>query len=109
MSVISDQQHLDALARAKKEARKDGAFAGLSAALAGGIIGSKLFRFSRYTTLFCGALTGVLAGHQFTQGFMSSNLAKLEAEAAHMRKSALQQQSEGLSISGTTTESPIVQ
>ncbi|KAH8101408.1 hypothetical protein BXZ70DRAFT_932959 [Cristinia sonorae] len=51
------------------------------------IIGSRLFRFNRNTTIVCGALTGILAGYQFTQGFLSSNLAHWEAEQAILNPS----------------------
>ncbi|CAL1696817.1 unnamed protein product [Somion occarium] len=71
---------IDVVARCTREAQKDGLFAGLSAGLVGAIVGSKLFRFNRNTTIVCGAVTGVLAGYQFSRAFLSSKLAVLEAE-----------------------------
>ncbi|PCH33181.1 hypothetical protein WOLCODRAFT_147291 [Wolfiporia cocos MD-104 SS10] len=70
-----------------QEARRDGLFAGLSAALAGAILGNKLFRFNRNTTIVCGGVTGVLSGYQFYQGFLASNLARLRAEQAKRQQS----------------------
>lgn len=86
MSEIEDLP-ADAVARCAKEARKDGIFAGLSAGLTGAILGSKVFRFNRNTTIICGIVTGVLSGYQFTQGFHASNLALLRAEHAKQRSS----------------------
>lgn len=78
---------IDVVARCTREAQKDGVFAGLSAGLAGAIIGSRLFRFNRNTTMVCGVVTGVLAGYQFTQGFLSAKLARWEAEQAMLNPS----------------------
>ncbi|KAI0078528.1 hypothetical protein K474DRAFT_1660339 [Panus rudis PR-1116 ss-1] len=84
---------LDVVARATREAQKDGVFAGLSAGLVGAIVGSRFFRFNRNTTIVCGIVTGVLSGYQFTRGFLSSKLARLEAERAAMSKDSVQQDS----------------
>ncbi|KAI0697155.1 hypothetical protein BC835DRAFT_1270868, partial [Cytidiella melzeri] len=67
-----------------QDAQKDGIFAGLSSGLVGAIIGSKLYRLNRNSTLICGIATGVLAGYQFTQVFLASNLARLRAEQMHI-------------------------
>lgn len=75
-----------AVARCTKDARKDGVFAGLSAGLVGAILGSKVFRFNKNTTIVCGIMTGVLSGYQFTQAFLSSNLARLRAELAERER-----------------------
>ncbi|KAH9836643.1 uncharacterized protein C8Q71DRAFT_51545 [Rhodofomes roseus] len=79
-----------------QEARKDGIFAGFSAGLVGAILGSKVFRLNRNTTIVCGVLTGALSGWQFTQGFRTSKLASLRAELALRKQSEL----------GVTTTSP---
>ncbi|KZT09060.1 uncharacterized protein LAESUDRAFT_675645 [Laetiporus sulphureus 93-53] len=99
----------------KKDARRDGVFAGFTAALISGeylsvdgtyattsnghgglsfharyapavVIGTKLFRFNRNTTIACGALTGVLSGWQFTQGFTLSNIALARAKQQARRE-----------------------
>ncbi|CCL98933.1 uncharacterized protein FIBRA_00940 [Fibroporia radiculosa] len=89
MSAVDTVSNLptDAVVRCSKEARKDGLFAGLSAGLAGAILGSKVFRFNRNTAIICGLLTGALSGYQFTQAFLSSNLARMRAELASQAKS----------------------
>jgi len=89
----SEQLQIDAGNRAEKVALRDGTFAGLSAALAGAIIGSKLFRFNRNMTIICGALTGVLSGYQFTQAFRKSNIARLNEEQARFHKGNAQSSS----------------
>ncbi|OCH94173.1 hypothetical protein OBBRIDRAFT_789521 [Obba rivulosa] len=80
----------------QKDARKEGIFAGLSAGLVSAILGSKLFRFNRNTTIICGVVTGVLSGYQFTQAFYASNIARLRAE---QRQLEMQQQSQELAPS----------
>ncbi|KAF9467008.1 hypothetical protein BDZ94DRAFT_1295461 [Collybia nuda] len=70
----------DARAQVISEARKEGIFAGLSSALASAVIGQRLMGFNRRTTLFCGVLSGALAGYMFTQAFTSTALAQLHAE-----------------------------
>ncbi|KAH7906955.1 hypothetical protein BJ138DRAFT_991570, partial [Hygrophoropsis aurantiaca] len=65
------------------EARRDGAFAGLTSGLTGGkatfnsLLGSKVMGFNRNKTIFCGVLTGLLSGYFFTQAFLSSNMSRL--------------------------------
>ncbi|OBZ78677.1 hypothetical protein A0H81_00253 [Grifola frondosa] len=71
---------VDAVARCTREAQRDGIFAGVTSGLASVILGSKVFRLNRNATILCGVVTGVLAGYQFTQAFLSSNLARLKAE-----------------------------
>ncbi|KAH9947353.1 hypothetical protein B0H21DRAFT_807509 [Amylocystis lapponica] len=80
----TDNLPIEAVAECHKQAKRDGLFAGVSSALASVILGSKLFRLNRNATLVCGAVTGVLAGYQFTQAFLSSNLARLRAEQAQL-------------------------
>lgn len=75
---------VEAVARCSKDAKKDGIFAGLSSGLVGAIIGSRLYRLDRNKTILCGIATGVLAGYQFTQIFLASNLARLRAEQAQL-------------------------
>ncbi|KIM81847.1 hypothetical protein PILCRDRAFT_8502 [Piloderma croceum F 1598] len=71
---------LELLLEAKKEARRDGVFAGATSGLAAALLGQKLLSFNRNTTLFCGVVTGALSGYFFTQGFLSSNMARLHAQ-----------------------------
>ncbi|KAL6301035.1 hypothetical protein BKA93DRAFT_739458 [Sparassis latifolia] len=78
----NDRLPIDAVADCTRQAQRDGIFAGVSAGLVGTILGSRLFRFNRNTTILCGIVTGVLSGYQFTQAFLSSNLARLKAEHA---------------------------
>jgi len=75
----------DAEERVILEARKEGVFAGLTSGLASAVIGSRLFGFKRNTTLFCGALSGVLAGYFFTKAFKDTALAQLRAEEARQQ------------------------
>ncbi|KAI0085688.1 hypothetical protein BDY19DRAFT_908898 [Irpex rosettiformis] len=86
MSETEPDLPIDAVARCTREAQKDGIFAGLSSGLAGAIIGSKFYRLNRNQTILCGIATGVLAGYQFTQVFLASNLARLRAEQAQLVK-----------------------
>ncbi|KAI0666198.1 hypothetical protein C8Q78DRAFT_1083142 [Trametes maxima] len=75
---------IDAVARATREAQRDGVFAGLSSGLVSAILGSKLFRLNRNATVLCGVVTGVISGYQFTQGFLAANIARLEKEKARL-------------------------
>jgi len=77
----------DAEARVILEARKEGFFAGLTSGLASAVIGSRLFGFKRNVSLFCGVLSGVLAGYFFTKGFKDTALAQLRAEEARQKLS----------------------
>ncbi|EMD41467.1 hypothetical protein CERSUDRAFT_90034 [Gelatoporia subvermispora B] len=81
----------EALEWCRQDALKEGIYAGLSAGLVSAILGSKLFRFNRNTTILCGVVTGVLSGYQFTQGFYASNVARLRAE---QRQLEMQEQSQ---------------
>ncbi|KAE9404332.1 hypothetical protein BT96DRAFT_424292 [Gymnopus androsaceus JB14] len=102
----------DAAALAIKEAKKEGLFAGLTAALASTLIGSKFLGLKRYPSLACGAskclrmvrcsesqdsnipsmstryeadifsVTAVLSGYYFTEAFTAAHLAKIEREMA---------------------------
>jgi len=71
---------LEMLLEAKKEARRDGAFAGVTSGLTAAVLGQKLMGFNRNTTLLCGVVTGALSGYFFTQGFLTSNMARLKAQ-----------------------------
>ncbi|KAI8983310.1 hypothetical protein BD414DRAFT_78382 [Trametes punicea] len=82
---------VDAVARATRDAQRDGIFAGLSSGLVSAILGSKLFRLNRNATILCGAVTGIISGYQFTQGFLAANLARLEQEKARLDKAAAEQ------------------
>lgn len=74
----------DAEERVILEARKEGVFAGLSSGLASAIIGSRLMRFNRNTTIFCGVLTGILSGYLFSKAFTDTALAQLRTEQARL-------------------------
>jgi len=76
---------IDAVARANRNARRDGTFAGLTAGLLGAIIGSRL-GLCRNKTFIAGTITGILSGYQFTQGFTAANMSRLRAEVAAHRK-----------------------
>ncbi|KAI0638917.1 hypothetical protein C8Q77DRAFT_1213647 [Trametes polyzona] len=73
------------------DARRDGIFAGLSSGLVSAILGSRLFRLNRNATILCAAVTGVVSGYQFTQGFLAANIARLEQEKARLDKLAAEQ------------------
>ncbi|KAI0367467.1 hypothetical protein BV20DRAFT_950090 [Pilatotrama ljubarskyi] len=81
---------VDAVARATREAQRDGIFAGLSSGLVSAILGSKLFRLNRNATILCGIVTGIVSGYQFTQGFLAANIARLEQEKARLHQQAAQ-------------------
>ncbi|EPQ61284.1 hypothetical protein GLOTRDRAFT_109385 [Gloeophyllum trabeum ATCC 11539] len=70
----------DAVARCEKEARRDGAFAGLTCGLTGALVGAKLMRLNRNLTVVSGCLTGVLSGYLFTLAFRDANIAQLRKE-----------------------------
>ncbi|KAI0248100.1 hypothetical protein BJV78DRAFT_1156769 [Lactifluus subvellereus] len=81
---MSEHDHslpIDAVSRANGNARRDGAFAGLTAGLLGAIIGGRL-GLSRRNTLVAGIIAGILSGYQFTQGFTAANMSRLRAEVA---------------------------
>lgn len=78
----------DAENRVILEARKEGVFAGLTSGLASAVIGSRLMRFSRNTTIFCGVLTGLLSGYLFTQAFTDTATAQLRAEQTRQTAAA---------------------
>ncbi|KAN0121445.1 hypothetical protein V8E52_003341 [Russula decolorans] len=59
---MSETLPINAVARANGNARRDGAFAGLTAGLLG--------------------VSGILSGYQFTQGFAAANMSRLRAEVA---------------------------
>lgn len=75
----------DAVARATTHARRDGAFAGLTAGLLGAIIGTRI-GLNRNKAIVAGLATGILAGYEFTQGFLASNMSILRAEVAALEK-----------------------
>ncbi|KAI0286645.1 hypothetical protein BGY98DRAFT_929790 [Russula aff. rugulosa BPL654] len=78
---MSETLPINAVARANGKARRDGAFAGLTAGLLGAIIGSRL-GLSRTNTFIAGTISGILSGYQFTQGFAAANMSRLRAEVA---------------------------
>ncbi|KAI0761632.1 hypothetical protein BD413DRAFT_237314 [Trametes elegans] len=82
---------IDAVARATREAQRDGIFAGLSAGLVSAILGARLFRLNRNAIILCGVVTGVVSGYQFTQGFLAANMIRLEQEKARLDKQAAEQ------------------
>ncbi|RPD58498.1 hypothetical protein L226DRAFT_527798 [Lentinus tigrinus ALCF2SS1-7] len=98
---MSDHEHkrpsglpIDAVAEATRQAQRDGVFAGLSSGLVSAILGSRFFRLNRNATILCGVVTGIVSGYQFTQGFLATNIARLEAEKARLDKLAAEQDTE---------------
>ncbi|KZV77445.1 hypothetical protein PENSPDRAFT_1558 [Peniophora sp. CONT] len=67
-----------------RAAQKDGLFAGLTSALIGSMIATRL-RLPRNQAILSAVATGVGAGYFFTQGFVVANLSKLRAEIAAAR------------------------
>ncbi|VDB86538.1 unnamed protein product [Peniophora sp. CBMAI 1063] len=67
-----------------RAAQKDGLFAGLTSALLGSMLATRL-RLPRNHMILSAAATGVGAGYYFTQGFVAANLSKLRAEIAASR------------------------
>ncbi|KAG7439542.1 uncharacterized protein BT62DRAFT_700828 [Guyanagaster necrorhizus] len=75
----------DAVQRATTEGRKEGLFAGLTSALASGLIGAKFMGLNRNKTiitivLFFFAVTGGLSGYYFTEAFTQTALKQLQVE-----------------------------
>ncbi|KAF8551918.1 hypothetical protein OG21DRAFT_1444367 [Imleria badia] len=64
-----------------REAHRDGAFAGLTSGLTGALVGSRLMGLNRNKTIFCGVLTGLLAGYFFTQAFEASNTSRINSSS----------------------------
>ncbi|PIL30838.1 hypothetical protein GSI_07006 [Ganoderma sinense ZZ0214-1] len=92
MAVDNSQAlSVQAVAQATRQARRDGTFAGLSSGLVSAILGSKVFRLNRNATILCGVATGVISGYQFTQGFLATNIARLDAEKARLDNLAAEQ------------------
>ncbi|KAI0344025.1 hypothetical protein BDW22DRAFT_1327199 [Trametopsis cervina] len=89
---------IDSVARCTREAQKDGIFAGLSSGLVGAIIGSKFYRFNRNKAILCGIATGVLAGYQFTQVFLATNLARLRSEQQQLTGAASSEAHDGQNL-----------
>jgi len=70
----------EAVQRCKKEALRDGAFAGLTCGLTGALVGTRIMRLSRNLTIVSGCLTGVLSGYLFTLAFRDANIAQLKKD-----------------------------
>jgi len=71
---------LDILLQAKKEARRDGVFAGVTSGFTAALLGQRLMGLNRNAMMFCGVVTGALSGYFFTQAFLSSNMARIKAQ-----------------------------
>jgi len=74
--------------QAGRDANRDAMFAGMTAALAGAVIGRHLMGFGRNRTILAGLLTGSLSGFYFSKAFLSSRIALLK-DKRHME--AMQQ------------------
>ncbi|PBK64139.1 hypothetical protein ARMSODRAFT_962282 [Armillaria solidipes] len=70
----------DAVERAKTEGRKEGLFAGLTSALASGLIGAKFMGLNRNKTVVTIVLSGALSGYYFTEAFTQTALKQLQVE-----------------------------
>ncbi|KAK0207834.1 hypothetical protein DFS33DRAFT_380641 [Desarmillaria ectypa] len=70
----------DAVERANTEGRKEGLFAGLTSALASGLIGAKLMGLNRSKTVVTIVLSGALSGYYFTEAFTQTALKQLQVE-----------------------------
>ncbi|KAL1739004.1 hypothetical protein HDZ31DRAFT_23177, partial [Schizophyllum fasciatum] len=80
----------DATERVIKEAKKEGAFAGLTGGLVSSLLGSKLFKLGPKTSLFGGVVAGVLSGYMFTEAFQETALAQLRQEQIRQARERLQ-------------------
>ncbi|TFK28446.1 hypothetical protein FA15DRAFT_61508 [Coprinopsis marcescibilis] len=76
---------------ASKALAKEAFFAGLTGGLASAVIGSRLLRFNRNTTLLCGIASGALSGYYFAEAFRSTAVAQLHAEDVRLAKVKLQE------------------
>ncbi|KAH6905905.1 hypothetical protein BKA70DRAFT_1291459 [Coprinopsis sp. MPI-PUGE-AT-0042] len=74
------------------EANKEGVFAGLTGGLTSAVIGSRLLRFNRNTSVICGIFSGVLSGYYFAEAFRTTAIAQLRAEDVRLAKVKLQQE-----------------
>ncbi|TEB18883.1 hypothetical protein FA13DRAFT_1802810 [Coprinellus micaceus] len=70
--------------KALTEANKEGVFAGLTGGLASAVIGGRLLKFNRNTTIFCGILSGALSGYYFAEASRNTAVAQLRAEDARL-------------------------
>lgn len=76
----------DVVANVKRDARINGAFAGLTSGLLGSNIASRLWKLSRNSSIFAGVLTAALSGYYFSEGFMAANLSRARAEVSAQKK-----------------------
>ncbi|KAL1751709.1 hypothetical protein FB107DRAFT_293731 [Schizophyllum commune] len=79
----------DAAERVIKEAKKEGAFAGLTGGLVSSLLGSRLFKFGPKTSLFSGVAAGLLSGYFFTEAFQETALAQLRQEQIRQARERL--------------------
>ncbi|KAF7354351.1 hypothetical protein MVEN_01123700 [Mycena venus] len=70
----------DAEEQAISGARRDAIFAGMSAALASAVIGSKFMGFGRTKMILSGVGSGVLSGYYFNKAFVAANMAEIQKE-----------------------------
>ncbi|TDL22345.1 hypothetical protein BD410DRAFT_788606 [Rickenella mellea] len=75
---------VELVAKSTREAQKDGLFAGLTSGFVASLMGNRFLGFNRNKTILCAVLTGCASGYYFTQGFLSSRLAALEAQQANL-------------------------
>ncbi|KAH6880599.1 hypothetical protein BKA70DRAFT_1575766, partial [Coprinopsis sp. MPI-PUGE-AT-0042] len=73
------------------EANKEGVFAGLTGGLTSAVMGSRLLRFNRNTSVICGILSGVLSGYYFAEALRTTAVAQLRAEDIRLAKMKFQQ------------------
>ncbi|KLO17554.1 hypothetical protein SCHPADRAFT_900482 [Schizopora paradoxa] len=93
------QLNAETVADCSKASKKEGAFAGLTSGLLGGLIGNRFLRFTRNQTILCGILTSVASGYLFTQAFLGSRLAeaKLQQDLLARRNSPPSPPTDGFS------------
>ncbi|KAK6981507.1 hypothetical protein R3P38DRAFT_415282 [Favolaschia claudopus] len=76
----------DAEEQAISSARRDAIFAGMSAALASAVIGSRFMGFGRTQMLFSGLGSGVLSGYYFNKAFVAANMKEVEKEQGRLKE-----------------------
>ncbi|KAJ7054984.1 hypothetical protein C8F01DRAFT_1088370 [Mycena amicta] len=76
----------DAEQQAVDAARRDAIYAGMSAALASAVIGSKFMRFNRTQMILSGVGSGLLSGYYFNKAFLGANMGQLAVERERLRE-----------------------
>ncbi|KAJ7844923.1 hypothetical protein B0H14DRAFT_2775882 [Mycena olivaceomarginata] len=84
----------DAEEQAINGARRDAIFAGMSAALASAVIGSRFMGFGRTQMMLSALGSGVLSGYYFNQAFVAANMMEVQKEKERLAALGIQSPTE---------------